>query len=447
MRSLFIFRRDLRLQDNVGLNVAAESGEVMLAFFFDPRQIEKNEFYSKNAIQIMIESLKELEKEVSKLGGKLQFFIGKPEELLASIIKEEKIDCVVLNRDCTPFSKRRDARIAHICKEVGVTFSSHDDLYLAPLGSVLTQIGEPYKVFTPFMRKVREQEIARPTTKKVTLVAHSAKQAKDIPVELLSKQKDLFRRGGRGEAISILENISRIKEYDTNRDYPGINGTSGLSAHLKFGTVSIREVWHSIGEQIGFDSKLLNELIWRDFYAHVAYHFPDVFGLEFQTKYRGMHWPGEIKHLEAWKKGMTGFPIVDAGMRQLVESGWMHNRVRMIVASFLTKDLLIDWREGEKFFAQHLIDYDPASNNGGWQWAASTGTDAQPYFRIFNPWSQQKRFDAEGKYIKKWVPELSGLTAKEVHGLEKGVPENIDYPPQIVDHKEMRKATLSLYAQ
>ena len=226
-----------------------------------------------------------------------------------------------------------------------------------------------------------------------------------------------------------------------------MEGTTRLSAHHKFGTISIRESYWVVKRELGNSSQLITELYWRDFFTHVAFHFPHVFKGAFREEYNGLEWSKSKKNFDAWCEGKTGFPIVDAGMRQLKETGWTHNRVRMITASFLVKDLHIDWRWGEKFFAQHLVDYDPAVNNGNWQWVAGSGCDAAPYFRVFNPWTQQKKFDQDVKYIKKFIPELEKLTAKQIHDWEKRQVDGIAYPAPIIDHAEARKETLKRYGK
>nr|WP_281411951.1 deoxyribodipyrimidine photo-lyase [Motiliproteus sediminis] len=253
-------------------------------------------------------------------------------------------------------------------------------------------------------------------------------------------------RGGRSEALSLLDAIDTLSGYAERRDLPAERGTSRLSAHLKFGTCSVREVYYRVLHCWGEDHPLLRQLHWRDFFTQIAWHYPQVFGQPFDRRLTAMRWPNEKAKFEAWCQGRTGFPIVDAGMRELNHSGYMHNRLRMIVASFLVKDLHVDWRWGERYFAQRLIDYDPCVNNGSWQWAASTGCDAQPWFRIFNPWRQQQRFDPEGEYIRSWVPELAGLGAKALLQLEcGGAPAG--YPEPIVDHKSAALWSKESYRQ
>ena len=250
-------------------------------------------------------------------------------------------------------------------------------------------------------------------------------------------------QGGRKEALHLLKNIAHLKNYKEIRNFPALAGTTHLSAHNKFGTVSIREVYQTIVKCFGKTHTLINELYWRDFFTHILYHFPHVLGEAFHKKYNDIRWENNKNFFKKWCLGMTGFPIVDAGMRELNQTGYMHNRVRMIVASFLVKDLHIDWRWGEKYFAQQLIDYDPAVNNGNWQWAASTGCDAQPYFRIFNPWRQQVQYDPDCVYIKKWLPELINISPKIIHELYKNKMNG--YPQPLVDHAIASQFSKKMY--
>jgi deoxyribodipyrimidine photo-lyase len=259
----------------------------------------------------------------------------------------------------------------------------------------------------------------------------------------------IYSRGGRSQCLKILKNMKKNQDYPNNKDYPAKEATTGLSAHNKLGTCSIREIYHTMKENLGNSSPLLRQLYWRDFFTYIVYHFPHVFKQPFQHKFRRMVWKRDPEKFRVWCNGKTGFPIVDAGMRQLNITGFMHNRVRLIVASFLTKDLHPDWKLGERYFAERLVDYDPCVNNGNWQWAASVGCDAQPYLRIFNPWLQQKKFDPQCIYIKRFVPELMHLPPKAIHEIYKNyrhVKQELDYPRPIVDHESERKIAMNLYA-
>lgn len=450
-RGLHLVRRDLRLVDNVALNQAARECESVLAvFIFDPRQVEQrqNPYFAKRAFQFMIESLAELEAEIAALGGELLFLYGEPSETLAGLIAAEGVEAVYANEDYTPFAKKRDQSLKTVCDEAGVSITFTPDAYLTRPGEVCTEAGSVYTVFTPFMKKASELPVPKPHTEKdLRLVKASGSHKKITLTKLLpesEREGGLAEVGGRKAALRRLKAFA-VEQYPKQRDFPAESGTSRLSAHLKFGTLSVREVYEAVSGKAGA-GKYVSELYWRDFYVHLLSAKPELLGLELQEKYRDVKWDYDEEKFAAWCEGRTGFPIVDAGMRELNQTGWMHNRVRMIAASFLTKDLHLDWRSGEKYFASQLTDYDPASNNGGWQWAASTGADAQPYFRIFNPWLQQERFDPKAEYIKKFVPELASLSAEEIHKLEtKPAPEELGYPAPIVEHKKERLVALERF--
>jgi len=453
-KSIFIFRRDLRLYDNSAFCRAAELSESVLpCFFFDPRQYLDNPYASQFALWFMVRSLDELDNELRKIGGRLYYFSGEPQELLKDLIKDVGADAVFLNYDYTPFSRKRDKAIRDLCLEIGAQLHAfHDALLFAP-GKVLKDDGSPYTVYTPFMKRASKQEVRQPATlpgqvKLIKRLKSTLDQTHPLQGLLTRPPDSAFRSGGRREAMDILSDITDFKNYAELRDIPAKAATTGLSAHLKFGTVSAREVYALIAKNLGKDHLLIRELFWRDFFTHIAYYFPNVFGEAFQERYRQIQWNDDQGVFSRWKEGKTGFPIVDAGMRELLSTGFMHNRVRMIVASFLVKDLHLDWRWGEQHFAQYLVDYDPAVNNGNWQWAASTGCDAQPYFRIFNPWLQQKKFDPEAEYIKRWIPELDQLSSSEIHKLSGSRPDRaISYPEPIVIHEEAREEAKALFAK
>ncbi|MFB6226098.1 MAG: deoxyribodipyrimidine photo-lyase [Candidatus Paceibacteria bacterium] len=453
-KSVFIFRRALRRKDNTGLIAALKNSEKVLpCFFFSPNQLEDNEYKSKNSVQFMVESLKDLESQLKQYEGKLYKFYGKQPDIIENLINEENIEAVFTNRDYTPFSKKRDKKIKNICQQQGVGFIQKNDYLLVEPENIETNQGDPYKVFTPFYNKAKRKRIDKPEPNQHTNYYTGeikASEGEKIYDEVLeSKNKQLFQHGGRDEAMKTIRNLHNYDNYEQDREIPAKDGTTEMSTHNKFGTISIREFYWDIRDQLGRGHELIRELFWRDFFTHIAFHFPKVFGEPFYEKYKQFNWSYSKKKFKAWKEGRTGFPIVDAGMRQLNTTGWMHNRVRMIVASFLTKDLRIDWRWGEKYFATKLIDYDPAVNNGNWQWAASTGCDSQPYFRIFNPWSQQQDHDPEAEYIKKWVPELENMKADKIHKLKKEQKplEDTDYPKPMVDHDTQRKKTLEKFKQ
>jgi len=436
--ALFIFRRDLRLEDNTGLiSALATSKSVAACFIFDPKQ-GKGDYFSPNAFQFMLASLAELSASLEKKGAHLHLFTGAPHEIVAKLASTGKISSVHFNRDYTPFSLARDSAIAQACKKHSTPLSQYNDTLLCEPELVAKADGKPYTIFSHYFRAASKFPVAKPAKNthtnyfKGTLPGENSKLLLSLRSKI-TPNSSLAQKAGRKAGLAILEGMENFRHYGTLRNLPAHNATTHLSAHHKFGTISIRETHHAITETLGSSHPLMNEINWRDFFTYIAFHFPHVFGSPFNKKYAHLNWGKGSRKLAAWKEGKTGFPIVDAGMRQLAATGFMHNRVRMIVASFLTKDLHIDWREGEKHFAQLLVDYDPCVNNGNWQWSASTGCDAQPYFRIFNPWLQQKRFDPECAYIKKWVPKLAHLSAREIHALETTAPP-AGYPQQIAEH-------------
>jgi deoxyribodipyrimidine photo-lyase len=451
-KTLFIFHRDLRLHDNTGLIAACKQSEkVIPCFIFTPEQVgNQNEYKSDNAIQFMIESLQDLQKQLEKKGGKLYLFCGNTTDIIKKLIKQENIDAIFSNKDYTPFAQKRDDEIAKLCKKENIQFKSFHDALINEPGKILTKSNEPYKVFTPFWKTsitfpvAKDQKFTNKNfyTDNILLTAGN----KIFSKMLTNKNPHLAIHGGRTNALKITKNIEQFKDYLKIRDLPAID-TTLLSAHNKFGTISIRELYWNMHKNLGAKGPLglIRQLYWRDFYYHIAYFWPEVFGNAFQKKYNKLQWNKSKKSFEQWCNGTTGFPIVDAGMRQLNKTGWMHNRVRMIVASFLVKDLHINWLWGEKYFAQKLVDYDPCVNNGNWQWAASTGCDAQPYFRIFNPWLQQKKFDPDCAYIKKWIPELKNVDCKSIHNWENKKSQKLDYPRPIVDHKTEKEIAIAMF--
>lgn len=454
--SLFIFHRSFRITDNLGLNYAlSNSKEVIPLFIFNLPQSNKTSFFSPKAFQFMINSLKELEQKFEELNQKLNFFQGKPDKVLENIQKEFDFDCLIINRDYTPFAIERENSLSKFCQLNGIKFQVIADCLLNEPETIKTQKNTYYTVFTPFYKNARKFQIQKPIPMdkmKIERLKHcdsiNSYKLSEIKTHLNTKNEQPALNGGRKEALKILTNLGHYQNYHFERDYPSIAGTTKLSAHLKFGTVSIREVAHQIAEYLGENHPLLRQLYWRDFFTHIAFHYPLVFHQSFREKYRNLKWINDKSLFEKWCNAKTGFPIIDAGIIELNKTGFMHNRVRMITASFLTKDLHIHWKWGEKYFAEKLIDYDPSVNNGNWQWAASTGCDAQPYFRIFNPWSQQKKFDPDALYIKKWIPVLRRFTAELIHNLWKkrpsGLSEN-DYPSPIVDHKRERQLALFMF--
>ena len=438
-QTAFLFRRDLRLFDNIGLAAAIAKGEVLPVFCLDPRQGPGHRYFSTFGFGFMADALRDLDGQLRALGSALELLPMRSDELPAWLEKRS-IGSLVWNRDYTPFSLERDAALEAACHARGIEVERFDDSVLYRPGTVLQPGGEGYKVFTPFYKRAILQPVERPQPLPATARFAPASDASPgwerlAAIEALCGPKPRLR-GGRTAAELHLNRIESLTNYEELRNLPGVKGTTELSPHLKFGTVSPREVCWRSRDAHGQGHGIERELHWREFFLHLCHQFPQVYGRPFRPEFEAVAWRNDPNDWERWVAGTTGYPIVDAGMRELAQTGSMHNRVRMIVASFLVKDLLIDWREGEAYFAQKLTDYDPAVNNGSWQWAASTGADAAPYFRIFNPWLQQVKFDPHAAYIKRWVPELAALPAADIHALlDTPLLRPEGYPAPMVDHR------------
>lgn len=452
-KSVFIFRRDLRLEDNLGLLALLEQSEVVVpAFIFDPRQVERNnnKYFSEPAFQFLLNSLAELNQDLVARGSQLYVFHGDPAEVIDTLITKDEIDAVFVNKDYTPFARKRDKAIADVCEAKKVLFERCDDVCLFPVEAIRTQEDKLYTVFTPFMKNAATHAVPEPQKNNFTNYYSGTLHTKTVNLSDYSASTDgmeLALAGGRSEALTIMRDPKFLKNYKENRNWPGKEeSTSRLSAHHKFGTTSIRESYHMAAEHSGTDSHYISELYWRDFYYYTAYHFPLVFKGSFLPWAKHIKWINNKDQFQAWCEGRTGVPMVDAGMRELNHTGWMHNRSRMIVASYLTKNLLIDWRWGEQYFASKLIDYDPAQNNGGWQWSASVGTDPRP-LRIFNAYTQAVNYDPEAIYIKKWIPELTDVDPKKLaDGKTQDLSELAsDYPTPIEDQKSSYHRTMEVY--
>jgi deoxyribodipyrimidine photo-lyase len=445
MKTLFIFRRDLRIDDNNGLiNAINDSKEVYPCFIFDKRQINDNEYFTHKGFNFMLTALNRLN---NLLNNKLNIYYGIAHEVIEEIILKEKIEAVYVNRDYTPFSIKRDEEIKKNCEKNNVLFKQFNDLLLNEPEDCLKADNTPYTIFTPFYKNASKFEIKKPLKfeKNNFNKIFTLKTSKKFNNFIKENNYEIKYKSLLDEAEKNISKIDDFSDYDLTRNYPSLDSTTKFSVHLKFGTFSVREIFYKIQDNLFIGHPLIRQLYWRDFFHHIAFHFPHVFKGSFKKEYDKIKWEDDEFKFKAWKDGKTGFPIVDAGMRELNETGYMHNRVRMITASFLVKDLNIDWRKGEKYFAQKLIDYDPSLNNGNWQWSASTGCDAQPYFRIFNPWLQQKKFDFNCKYIKQWVVELKNVDKEIIHNLFE--LELINYPKPIVDHKEVSKKSIDLFKQ
>jgi len=431
--TLFMFTRDLRIDDNSALIEACKGSDTVIACFILNPKFAKDSFRSR----FLLDCIEDLEAEFSKRNAILQILHGDYTESLKLITSLQKIDAIFINEDFTPFAKKRQAEISEFAKQNKIPFHRYIDHLLYDPDLVKTKDGKPYTIFSQFFRTATQMRVARPTKNDFRNF-----YAKKLDEKSALSKFHIPINGGRKKALAILRNIENFKDYAEKRNYPEYS-TTMFSAHNRFGTISIRELYYAISDNLGSEHILVSEIHWREFFSHILYHFPHVTKNAFRAKYSKIQWKDDKAFLEAWKLGKTGFPIVDAGMRQLNETGFMHNRIRMIVASFLTKDLHIDWKMGERYFAEKLVDYDLAVNNGNWQWSASTGCDAQLWFRIFNPWLQQKKFDPNCTYVKQWIPELQDLSSEKIHKLE---TESFDgYPRPIVDHARESKLARQMF--
>ncbi len=421
--ALVWLRRDLRLQDNAALYHALKDNKsVLCLFIFDSNILDKLDDKSDKRVAFIHQSLTRIQEELATLGSSLIVLHGDPIEIYQQI----NPSLVYANHDYEPYALERDAAVKEILEGKGIAFKTFKDQVIFEKDEVLKDDGKPYTIFTPYSRKWKAKLNAfylksYPTEKYFSRF----KKIKALPLLTLSQI------GFQETETSFPERTikqSIIEKYDVQRNFPAIAGTTKLSVHLRFGTVSIRKLAQVAKKK---NEVWLNELIWRDFYHMILWHFPQVVDKAFKPAYDNIPWRKDAEQFALWCEGKTGYPIVDAGMRELNNTGFMHNRVRMIVASFLTKHLLIDWRWGEAYFAKKLLDFDLAANNGGWQWAASSGCDAAPYFRVFNPALQTEKFDPDLTYIKKWVPEL-------------GTKE---YPKPIVEHSFARERVLKTYKE
>ena len=422
--NVFWFRRDLRLDDNIGLYEALEQDlTVLLLFIFDKNILD--ELPKDDArVNFIHDQLTSINEDLKSKGSSLLIKYDTPEKAWKEIIKDYDIEGVYTNHDYEPYARERDENIGKLLEKNDISFHTFKDQVIFEKDEVVKGNGDPYVVFTPYS-KLWRKKATKQDFESVSSALYFSNFYQNKTQKFLSLKELGFEKSD-VEIPSTQVSDKTLKEYAKMRDYPAERGTSRLGIHLRHGTVSIRKVATHAKET---SDTFLNELIWREFYQMILWHFPRVVNENFQTKYDSLRWRNSEKDFKKWCEGKTGYPMVDAGMRELNTTGYMHNRVRMVVASFLTKHLLIDWRWGEAYFAEKLLDYELASNNGGWQWAAGTGTDAQPYFRIFNPESQLKKFDSELKYVKKWIPEY----------------DTDEYPEPMVDHKEARERTLEKY--
>lgn len=473
-RSICWLRRDLRLSDHSALAAATrQSDEVVVAFVLDVQILDRLEDRDDRRVSYIMRSLAEVDARLREAGSRLVLLHGDPVEQVPMLAAKLGASAVYANRDTEPYAVARDGRVGEALRQDGRSLQTVKDQVVFEGLEIANSSGEPFRVFTPYSRawlqklQASDLEARHPDLSKlchqdaiVSVLSGGMPDGWDLlgpadPGRIGFQPSPIWLEPGETAALERLAWFeSRIDRYALQRDYPAVDATSGISVHLRHGTLSVREALRAARRHPGpGGDKWLMELVWREFYQMILACFPHVVDRSFQPQYDGLEWPGEEAHLEAWKSGATGYPIVDAAMRCLNATGWMHNRLRMVAASFLTKDLLHDWRLGEAYFARRLLDYDLASNNGGWQWAASTGVDAQPYFRIFNPVLQSLKFDPDGAFIRRWVPELSGLEGKGIHWpldagpLElaaAGIVLGRDYPLPIVDHHEQKTKALAL---
>ncbi len=424
--NIFWFRRDLRLHDNVGLYHALKSDlPVVPIFIFDSEILDK---LAKNdaRLNFIHDTLQNMNKQLQdKHGSSIAMFHGKPLEVYTKLLEDYEIDTVYTNHDYEPYATERDTELSSFLESKGVQLKTFKDQVIFEKDEIVKNDGNPYVVYTPYMRKWKEKfkETDFRFYPSEDLLDNIVSE-KNLPNLSLS---DIGFEESTQKVLPFTVNSQLIQEYEATRNFPAKDATSRLGPHLRFGTVSVRKM---IEKAIAEENEIFwQELIWREFFMQILWHFPHTMDKAFKPKYDRIQWRNNEEEFKLWCEGKTGYPLVDAGMRQLNETGFMHNRVRMLVGSFLCKHLLIDWRWGEAYFAEKLHDYEMASNVGNWQWVAGSGVDASPYFRIFNPTSQIQKFDKGLDYIKKWVPDFQELT----------------YPQPIVDHKMARERCLMVY--
>ncbi len=465
---LFWHRRDLRLADNVGVAAARDRSEKVVGVFcLDPGILQQDDV-APARVTYMIGCLQHLQHQYEQAGSQLVIVQADPKTGLVNLAKALRAEAVFWNKDVEPYSRDRDRAVAAALRAEQIEVCAFWDQLLHPPQTILTKAGEPYSVYTPFWRNWNAQgkpEPLAPLKSLTGLTATEQQQATKSGAIALPTAKDLgyewlnplFLEPGEAVAQAKLTEFcdGAIADYDEQRNFPAQPGTSQLSAALKFGAIGIRTVWAATvaaKEQARSDETNKNiqtwqqELAWREFYQHAMFHFPGLAAGPYRDPFKAFPWENNDEHFAAWCAGQTGYPIVDAAMRQLNETGWMHNRCRMIVASFLTKDLIIDWRWGERYFMQHLIDGDLSANNGGWQWSASSGMDPKP-LRIFNPASQAQKFDPDGDYIREWLPELRrvGVEALVTGKIDAFDRDRCGYPQPIVDHNQRQRQFKALY--
>lgn len=443
--SIYIFHRSLRLDDNLGLIEALKQSDIVIPIFiFTPEQIGKNKYKSEKAVVFMINALLDLNSYLKKKRSKLFIFYEKQHKIVLSLLKNDNnIEAVYINKEYTKYGIKREKKIKNVCNKYDIILHSVSDYLLHDTKTAVTGTGGFYSKFTPFYNNIIKNTVDSPIINTYkNYITSKYKPKKEIDIKTIQK---LYNNNvtddfpaTRKEALKRVLNIKEHKNYGKDRNVL-TSETTRLSPYIKFGLVSIREVYDRIKKLYGKKHDLIKQLYWREFYYILAYNRPDVFdGKSFKPLYDNINWKNDKTLFTKWKQGKTGFPIVDAGMRELNETGYMHNRSRLITSNFMIKLLGTDWKEGERYYATKLVDYDPSVNNGNWQWSAGSGADSQPYFRIFNPWTQGVKFDPECIYIKKWIPELSKVINKDIHNWDKEHKKyNIPYPkPCIIYSKE-----------
>jgi deoxyribodipyrimidine photo-lyase len=452
------FRRDLRLTDNTALNAAAKSSEQVVPVYIASRWEKKHRWTGSNRQSFLCGSLESLSRNLCSVGSQLIIREGRAVEALEKLVTETQAEAIFYNRDPDPFGRSVEEELKKTAARLGIEIHEFKDVAIHEQNEVLTGAGQSFRVFTPYS-KAWEKLPKPPVGGRIKNLSTPEVASIELPGlsrwELSPAAGGVVEPGEKAARERMREFLDKgLARYGANRDIPFGRYTSRLSQDLRFGLISIRELHQACLQKAdsldaagrGSAMKYIAELVWREFYMQILWKHPEVLEHEFNPKYRGMKWPGTMANFEKWKNGETGFPIVDAAMRELRETGFMHNRTRMIAAMFLTKDLHLDWRLGEQYFMQALVDGEIASNNGGWQWSAGTGADAAPYFRIQNPWSQTKRFDPEAAYIKKWVPELRDVPPEKLMDAPPpGVRVAKNYPPPVVDHSTARDITLDLF--
>ena len=459
--SIFIFRRDYRLHDNISLIISLQQSNIVIPIFiFTPQQLVNNEYKSNNCVQFMVESLQELNNDLKKVNSRLFFFYGEPHMIIQKIVNVIEVDALFTNRDYSPYSKMRDELIKTTCTSNNIHFLQFEDALLHDVGSIVNSSGTIYIKFTPYFNQTKKVKVTEPIKNYYKNYYNKRNKIKGEYISDIHKfykyNDNISVHGSRIRALKILNDLDNFKHYNVNKNFLSMP-TTKLSAYIKFGLVSIREVYHKFKQVLGPKNDLLKQLYWRDFYYNILEYYPNILSNNLKQKYFKDSYKSvpfityktankqQKEWWDKWTNGTTGFPLVDAAMRELNVTGFMHNRGRMIVASLLTKNMFFHYAEGEKYFAQHLVDYDPANNNGGWQWTASTGTDSMPYFRVFNPFAQSKKYDPDCTYIKKWIPELKNVLNDDIHTWSISYKNYDTYYEPMLDYTNTKGKCIKLF--